>query len=325
MSRPLILAILSDPHYAGAAERLVGDDYEYRDLVNPWLRRAYHFYRHFIWLRHPLRQHGQLDRFLAEVGPVDYAIANGDYACSTGFIGLAHDPSFESARECVGKLRAHFGARLRLVCGDHEFGKLSLIGGRGGMRLAGWYRTVNDLGIEPFWRLDVGRYTLLGVTSSLIALPLLDADILPEEKPDWEQLRAVHLAKIRATFENLHSDRRILLFCHDPTALPFLAAEPAVRERLPQIEQTIIGHLHSHLYFWKSRMLAGMPVITRLGPSAKKMSSALNQAREWKPFRVRLCPSLAGIELLNDGGYYKVILSPEAQAPARFTFHPLKR
>jgi len=98
-----------------------------------------------------------------------------------------------------------------------------------------------------------------------------------------------------------------------------------VRAKLPQVEQTIIGHLHSNLYLWKSRWLAGMPVITFLGRAAKKFSGALNQAKLWRPFHVRLCPALAGIQLLNDGGYLTVELDAEARTPARFQFHGLPR
>lgn len=325
MSRPVTLAILSDIHYPGPAERARGEDYEYRGIQNPLLRHAFRVYRHFIWMRHPLRQAPQLDRFLREVGEVDHVIANGDYSCSTAFVGLSDDASFQSAAECIGKLRARFGAKLHLVFGDHELGKLSFLGGRGGMRLAGWHRSVNELGIQPFWQLDAGRHVLMGVVSSLIALPLFGADVLPEEKPEWERLRVLHLEQIRAAFAALPSDRRVLLFCHDPTALPFLGREEAVRAKLPQIEQTIIGHLHSNLYLWKSKMLAGMPVIKFLGPTGKKLSSALNEAKHWRPFRVRLCPSLAGIELLKDGGYFIVELDAAAARPARFHFHRLKR
>jgi len=319
------LAILSDIHYAGPAERARGDDFECREIANPLLRLAFQTYRHFVWMRHPLRQSGQLDWFLREVGEVDYAIANGDYSCSSGFVGLADDASFESARECIGKLRAKFGDQLRLTLGDHEPGKLSFIGARGGMRLAGWHRSVDELGIEPFWQVDLGRYALIGVTSSLIALPLLSSDILPAEQPEWDRLRELHLAQVRTAFAALAPDRRVLLFCHDPTALPFLRREEVVRAKLPQIEQTIIGHLHSNLYLWQSRCLAGMPVIHFLGPSLKKMSAALNEARLWRPFNVKLCPSLAGIELLKDGGYFTVKLDAEAKFPAQFQFHPLKR
>jgi hypothetical protein len=94
---------------------------------------------------------------------------------------------------------------------------------------------------------------------------------------------------------------------------------------LPQVEQTIIGHLHSELILWKSRLLAGMPTIGFLGHTVKRMTTALNEARLWRPFHVRLCPALAGIELLKDGGYLTAELDPEARQPARFAFRPLPR
>ena len=46
---------------------------------------------------------------------------------------------------------------------------------------------------------------------------------------------------------------------------PFLQDEPVIRDRLGQVERTVIGHLHTPLIHWKSRMLAGMPVIKFLG------------------------------------------------------------
>jgi hypothetical protein len=104
-----------------------------------------------------------------------------------------------------------------------------------------------------------------------------------------------------------------------------LGQEEIVRLRLPQIEQTIIGHLHTDMIFWKSRLLSGIPPVRSLGQSIHKITSALHKAREWRPFKVRLCPALAGIELLNDGGYFTVALDPTARQPAEFTFHPLPR
>jgi len=148
---------------------------------------------------------------------------------------------------------------------------------------------------------------------------------LPEEWPQWLQLRESHLAEIRAAFGSLKPERRVLLFCHDPTALPFLAREEIVRRKFPQIEQTVIGHLHTNLVLWKSRLLAGIPPVRFLGQSVHKFTLALNQAHAWRPFNVRLCPALAGIELLNDGGYFTVKLDPTAQRPAEFVFHPLPR
>jgi hypothetical protein len=325
MVRNFTLAILSDIHYAGAAERARGSNYEFRPIKNPLLRWVFRTYRHWVWMRHPLEQNPQLDRFLTRVEPVDCVVANGDYTCNTAFVGVSDDAAFHSAAECLARLRGKFGARLRASLGDHELGKLSLVGGQGGMRLASWHRATEELGLQPFWRAEFGRYVLMGVTSSLVALPVFGPDTLPAEKPEWERLRAQHLADIRAAFHALDSGQRVLLFCHDPTALPFLWREEAVRKRLPQVEQTIIGHLHSKLIFRTSTVLAGLPIIRFLGHSARRMSTALNEARHWNPFHVRLCPSLAGIELLKDGGYLTAELDPNARQPARFQFQPLPR
>jgi hypothetical protein len=71
-------------------------------------------------------------------------------------------------------------------------------------------------------------------------------------------------------------------------------------------------------------MLSVLPKITFLGKGVAKMSAALGESRLWKPFRVRLCPALTGIQLLKDGGYLTVDLAANATRPARFEFHPLK-
>lgn len=325
MSQCCTLAVLSDIHFAGPAEQAAGDDYEIRAVANPFLRFLLRTYRRYIWLRHPLRQNGQLDRFLAEVGCVDYVIANGDYSCNTAAVGLSDEAAMQSARECLGKLRQQYGDRLLASFGDHELGKRRLLGTRGGMRLHSWQRCINELGLRPLWKLPLGNYVLLSVTSSLVALPVFQSDMLPEERPAWERLRAEHLDEVRAAFSALRSGQRVLLFCHDPTALPFLWRDEIIRGKLPQIEQTIIGHLHSDLIFKTSNLLAGMPVIRFLGHSIQRMSTALNDARLWRHFRVRLCPSLAGIELLKDGGYLKVNLDPAANRPVRVEFRRLPR
>jgi hypothetical protein len=319
------IAILSDIHHSGPAERARGEDYEFRAIANPLLRAVARAYRHWIWMRHPLDQGRQLDRFLAEIGPVDYVVANGDYACDTAFVGVSDPGSFQSAQECLGKLRAKFGDRVRFTIGDHELGKLTLFGGKGGMQLASWRCATQQLGLQPFWKLAIGRYLLLGVASPLIALPANQTDVPPEEWPDWQPLREAHLAEIRAAFDALLPEQRVLLFCHDPTALPFLWREEPVRRRLPQVEQTIIGHLHTRLILWKSRVLSGIPPIRFLGRNVSRFSSALHEAHLWWPFQVRLCPALSGTELLNDGGYYTVKIDPAADLPPRFTFHPLPR
>ncbi len=325
MPRAATLVILSDIHYVSAAERARAGDYELRSISNPAVRLLVKAFRRFIWLRHPLKQNELLERFLDESGPAQYAIANGDYSCDSGFVGVSDDAACRSVRECLDKLRGRFGSGFRAIIGDHELGKFSLVSARGGMRLASYSRARDELGLEPFWKLQLGRYVLMGLTSSLVALPAFMGEILPEERREWERLREHHLADICAAFSDLNAGERVLLFCHDPTALPFLWREASVRRKLSQLEQTIIGHLHSNLILWKSRVLAGMPTIRFLGQPVKRMSGALREARYWKPFHLRLCPALAGIELLKDGGYYGVELDLEAKRPACFRFHRLAR
>jgi hypothetical protein len=325
MARPVTLGILSDIHYACAAEQACGGDFMYRGIANPLRRALARFYFRFIWMREPLKHNHLLDRFLERGAGFDYVIANGDYTCDCASVGVSDEAASQSARECLGKLRGQFGARLRLNYGDHELGKVSFVGDRGGMRLASWHRAQGELGLQPFWRLDLGNYVALGMVSSLIALPVFEADTLPEERPEWERLRAEHLAGIRTAFASLSPSQRVLLFCHDPTALPFLWRQPEVQSRLEQIELTVIGHLHTELVWWKSRLLAGMPRVSFLGHSLRRYSTALSEARYWKPFHVRLCPSLAGVELLKRGGYCTIELDPEAQRPLRFQFHHVPR
>jgi hypothetical protein len=317
------ILILSDIHYASDEEK-VRVDYEYKTVTNPLLRFANRAFRHLVWMRDPFAHNHLLDKFIAAApAQSELVVANGDYSCDSAFLGISDDASFISTQQCLGKLKARFGDRFVGTVGDHELGKGSLVGGVGGMRLASWHRLPADLNLKPFWRRDLGNYVLLGVTSSLIALPVFSRDTLAAELPEWERLRAVHLAEIRAAFTSLRPEQRVILFCHDPSALPFLWREDAVREHLPQVEQTIIGHLHTDIVLWKSRVLAGMPSISFLGKSVQRMSSALNEARYWKPFNVRLCRSLSGIQMLKDGGYYIVSLDLEARQPAQFQFHQL--
>jgi len=327
MARICTLGIISDIHYASAAEQARGGKYEMAIIPNPLLRLVVHFYRRFFWLHEPLQKNYLLDRFIERSSGLglDYLIANGDYSCDSNFVGVSDDAACQSALECLQKLRSNFGPRLWLNFGDHELGKVSFFGGRGGMRLESWKRAQADLGLAPFWQLIIGKYVVIGVVSSLVALPVYEPDTLPEERTRWAALRQEHMKLIAEAFKAVDPASRILLFCHDPSALPFLWEEPAVRAKIAQIEQTVIGHLHSNLILWKSRWLAGIPRITWLGHTATRLTAALGRARQWKPFQVRLCPSLAGIELLKDGGYLTLQLDPTGERPAEFVRHRLPR
>ena len=325
MSEKIRLTVVSDIHYASAAEQGRGDDFETREIRNPMFRAAVRLHRHYIWCRYPLRQNHLLENFFTQCGSPDYVVANGDFSCDTSAVGVSDEASFQSAKDCLDKLRRQFPNRLMTVFGDHELGKVSLVGGRGGMRLASWKRSVKELGLQPFWKLQIGNYVLIGVVSSLVGLPVFAADTLPAELPEWEHLREEHLREVCKTFQELKPQARVLLFCHDPTALPFLAREEAVRSKFGQIEHTVIGHLHSNLILRQSRLLAGMPQLGFLGHTAKRLSTALREARHWKPFQVLLCPSLSGLELLKDGGYLSVEIDVTAQSKAQFRLHRLKR
>ena len=310
------ILVVSDIHYACAAERARAG-YEARATDN-WLGSLFlRAYRDYFWLRNPTEHNHLLDQFILNAPAADFVVANGDYSCNTGFIGVSDDAACQSARECLDRLREEFEPNLACTFGDHELGKTTLLGNKGGLRFHSWERAQRELGLKPFWKLQFGRYVFLGVTSTLIALPVFEQDASPEEWSQWEQARAKHLADIRSAVRELSPDQKVILFCHDPTALPFLWHDEQIQSKAAQIERTIIGHLHSPLFIWKSRILAGMPPIRFLGKGIYRYTRALQEAKHWRPFNISLCPSLAGIELLKDGGYLKLTLDLEATKPVQ--------
>lgn len=317
------LAIISDIHYAGAAEQQ-RHDYPYAAIRNPLRRFLTWQYRHWLWQRDPFAHNHLLDQFLQEAANADLVVANGDYSCDSAAVGVMDDAAFQSADECLGKLRQAFGERLRAVIGDHEIGKLMMSAPVGGLRLASYRRAKAELKLEPLWRHEIGNRVLIGITSTLVALPVYAAEALPEELPEWEQRRAEHLQTIREHFCSLRPDQRVLLFCHDPSALPFLWRDEILRPRLTQIERTILGHLHSNLIFRASGWLSGMPPIRFLGHTPRRLSVALREARCWRHFKPLLCPSTSGIQLLKDGGYLTAELEASGAPETRFALHRLK-
>lgn len=315
------VVIVSDIHYASEAEQ-ARRGYESQAIRKWWQRWVARAWRRFVWLDDPLAHNHNLDRFCAAAGPADLVVANGDYSCDSAFIGVADDAAHASARQVLARLRTTFPGHLAAVLGDHELGKTSLFGGLGGFRLASWHRATGDLAIEPFWVRELGPWRLIGVTSSLLALPVYEPETLPEERRDWWELRADHLVRIRAAFRETRPDQRLILFCHDPTALPFLRDEPEVRQKLDRLALTVIGHLHTELILRASRRLAGMPSVPFLGNAVRRMSAALRNARGWREFNVHLCPSPAGCELLKDGGFRSLTL-PGNGAGFHWDRHPL--
>lgn len=324
MADTTTIGILSDVHYACEAERRRGRT-ELAAVRNPILRLGTLAFRHFFWQRDPFANNVLLDRALEAVEGCNLVVANGDFSCDTAFVGVGDDAAYASARECLEKMRNAIGDRLRVVLGDHELGKMSLFGGQGGMRLASWERARSDLEIDPFWHLPLGRYVLVGVASSILALPVYENETKPEERSLWSRLREIYLRELAGFFAGLHPAQQVVLFCHDPTALPFLRDIAEVRSRMDQIEMTVIGHLHTPVIYWLGRALAGMPPVDFLGNSVRRMSTALHRADCWSEFKLRLCPSLAGSQMLPDGGVGILELDMEGDLPIRFRVRRVSR
>ncbi|HEX7652895.1 MAG TPA: metallophosphoesterase [Verrucomicrobiae bacterium] len=318
------LAVISDIHYAGAEEKARCEAFDFRRQIPNYIRRQMaRAAQHHVWLRQPWAHNYHLDQFLAAAGEPDWVVANGDFSCDTAQIGVQDPAAFASAAEGLDKLRRRFGLKLQCVLGDHELGKPGLFNPGGYMHLGSWEQATGALGIQPFWQRRCGAYRLAGVTSSLISLPVLTDDYRPEDGPAWQTLRTVHMNALRELFESLERGEKVILFCHDPTALPLLWEEPVVRGKIDQVELTIVGHLHSPAIFRLSRCLTGMPPIRFIGQGTRKMTAALNRARHWKSFRVHLCPSPAGIQLFKDGGWLEVQLDPAGVRPAQVRPHAL--
>jgi Calcineurin-like phosphoesterase len=317
------VVVVSDIHFACPDETVRGD-FQARVISNPLLRLGYRFYRRYLWLRDPFAHNHMLDAFLTRAGEPDLVIANGDYSCDSAFIGVSDSAACRSASCCLTRLREAFRGRFHASLGDHELGKMSLLGGAGGLRLNSWRVATQQLELPPLWQVQAGRYVLVGIVSSLVALPVFEPELLPEEKPEWERLRAQHLEEIREAFAAIEAGQRVLLFCHDPSALTFLLEEDWMKERIGLIEHTIIGHLHSPSIFWTGQALAGMPRLSFLGNTIRRYSTALREARCWNSFRVRLCPSLTGIQLFKDGGFLRITLDVDGTRPAMFEAVPLR-
>jgi hypothetical protein len=323
MSKPIKVLICSDIHYASDLEKQRGN-YEINAISSPWQRLLVRFYRHFLWLRNPFGHNHLLDRVLNPPFEADWVVANGDYSCDSAFIGVSDPAAFASANECLGALRARYPDRFSAVFGDHELGKVSLCSGKGGLRLRSFEVAQNDLSLKPIWSKRFGDYVFIGITSSLVAMPVFARETLGEEREKWQRLAKDHIREIERVFNSLSDKDRIILFCHDPTALPFLAQLAAVRSRFSQIERTIIGHLHSPLILHQSRLLSGVPKISFCGPTVLRNTSALSQAKAWRAFNLLLCPSLPGLQLTKHGGFYEMTVDPGGESPADFKLHSIR-
>lgn len=323
MAEALRFLICSDLHYASDFEKTrIG--YESAAIANPVQKAAVTLYRHYIWLRDPFAHNHLLKRVTEPPFEPDWVVGNGDFSCDSAFVGVSDESSLQSAKESLGTLRARFPGKVLAVFGDHELGKMSLLGGKGGLRLKSLEVAQSELNLEPIWTKRFGRYVLVGITSSLAAMEVYERETLESERSQWWEIARQHLRGIEAVFNALGPGDRVLLFCHDPTALPYLWKLEAVRRRAGQIERTIIGHLHSSIIMKQSRVLSGLPKITFLGNAVRRMSSALAKAKDWRHFNVLLCPSLTGLQIARDGGFYEMRLDPNGERAPIFELHRVR-
>ena len=158
------LGILSDIHYAGAAEQARGQDFELRGIANPAgprLRRPlspFHLAARAVAQEpspRPVRGTGRRlrlrhrqRRLLLQLG-----LRRPERRCRlrerAGMPGKA--PPASSAPACAP------------ITATMSWARFTMFGGNGGMRLASWRRAQEDLALTPFWQLEIGRYVLLGV------------------------------------------------------------------------------------------------------------------------------------------------------------------
>lgn len=316
------LVVLSDVHWA-CSEEQARAGHEARVVSNAFLRLTARLWRRWVWLAIPHAHNHRLSAILKHVGPADWVLANGDFTLDTAFVGVSDDAAFASSAECLRHLRQACGDRLLTTIGDHDLGKVSLFGGAGGLRRRSLERCENELGLHRFWIRELGSGIVsIGITSTLAAWPMFALETPPNERSWWEAQHQAHRAEIAMAFARVKTGQRIILCCHDPSALPYLHRIPEVRAALPSITATVIGHLHSPVVLAVARGLAGIPRVEWLGTTARRYTTALRHARCWKEFRVQLCPSPPGLQLFKDGGWLSAELGNHSSED-RFTRHRL--
>lgn len=315
------LIIASDLHYAGPIEQQ-RNDHELGVATNRIQRLLVRMYRKYIWLDSPQAHSYLLDTFLDTAPQADTIILLGDLSCDTKFVGVSDPGAKQSAKLCLHKIKSHFKKEVYATPGDHDLGKMSLVGGVGGPRIESWRVWTEELGLPGLWSFDLGTFTFIGLASTIIALPVFEPEMLPQERPQWFRIREDYLAKVSSLLEDVRPKQNLVLCLHDPTALPYLYELDALQKRVDKLFVTFIGHLHSRAVYKLASKLVGMPRIQILGNTIRRMSSALKQGAVWKKFKLQLCPSLTGIQLFKDGGF--LILNYDNQTESlTWEFKPL--
>ncbi len=311
------LAIISDIHVLGPGEherdREVSAQFStVRGRLRGLWANFLHASRRRFWNWHP---ESRFDCFLKALDEIqtyhpDFVIANGDYAGDAAGVGLSDDATYESAAGAVTLIREIFPDRCHFIFGDHDIGKYSTPLRQGGIRLASLQRGEEKLGIRSFWQQRVDGFDLIGVNSSLITLDHFLPEALADEVPEWQRRQTAHLDAIRTAFAALDRDAQVILFCHDPSALGPLRAEPEVAARLDQIKLTVLGHLHDPRLLTLIQRMPQFRLWTPKYPVARIIAKSVRDAKTWSAFNPIICPSPFGTGHHLSGGILFIERTP---------------
>ncbi len=303
------LSVISDIHVLGPGEHEFDRDLfvelgAQRHWVNATWRRILHRIRRRFWNWHPEFRRACFLRALEEIEAYhpDWVVANGDYGGDTHGVGLSDEATYESAAGVITLIREIFPDRCHFIFGDHDIGKYSTGKRQGGIRLASLDLGEQRLGIRSFWHEQIDDFDLIGINSSLITLDYFLPEALTEEIPEWQRRRQQHEEQLIETFEQLPDSARVILFCHDPSALGLLIHNPAVKARLEQIELTILGHLHEPRLLTLMQRLPQLPSWRPRYPVARIITEGIRSARTWTAFKPIVCPSPFGAGHHISGG-----------------------
>lgn len=316
--------IFSDVHYAGPAETRRGLSED--KIKAPLYQKAFvSLYRNFLWLADPVFHAKRIHPLITRINKLspDEIIYLGDLSMDTGFVGISDHASFESAEEFINLCHSELSSPIRWVMGDHELGKTSIIGKIGGPRFESMSKWTDALNMPIHWSSKWNHWKLICLCSTLAAYPVYSPEFLPSELKAWEAARQNHLSWIKDTFGNISKEERVIIFCHDPSALGYVSEIKEVREKMSQIAVTWVGHMHTSAVAQAAQILSGVPEVCSFGHSIRRFTVALNRAKIWRDFNMKLCPSPSGSELFRDGGFYEMTLFGEddKQHPT-CVFHP---
>jgi hypothetical protein len=314
------IAVISDVHVLGPTELARAEESvllmsRMEDpLRRVWRKGLYRVRRRF-WNTHPAWRQTAFLRALDKVDEFDpeWVIANGDYGGDYGGVGLSNDATFESVSGVIDLIRRRFQGRSRFIFGDHDLGKYSTVLREGGIRLHSLERGEKKLGIPSFWHEADDEYHLIGVNSSLFTLDLFLPEALAEEIPEWRRRREEHIEHVSRAFDGLPEDARVLLFCHDPSALTALSQIPVVVRRMRHIEMTVIGHLHSPFLLKVARWMPRKKGWRPKYPVARIIAHGLEGARSWELFHPVVCPSTFGTGHHLAGGLLFIERDPDTR------------